>query len=521
LPVPCPNQSARVVVGNPVLSIRGLSRRFPGVQALDRVDLAVERGEIHALMGENGAGKSTLIKTLTGVFPRDAGEAALDGVPVNPKSPRAAERLGISTVYQEVNLIPDLSVAENICLGRQPVFLGAIRWGAIARRARQALSRLDLKVDVSRQLSSYPIAIQQLVAIARALDISAKLLILDEPTSSLDDGEAEELFKILRKLRGDGLGILFVTHFLEQVYKLCDSVTILRNGRLVGRFPIKELPRVKLVAHMMGKELQEVEALAQKRVHAAPVREETALLKATGLGRKGSIHPLDLEIRPGEVVGLAGLLGSGRTETARLLFGIDKPDQGSLEIDGVPAILRSPRAAIRQRIALTPEDRKVAGIIPNLTVRENIILALQAGRGPWKRLSRADQEKLADRFIQGLAIKTPHRDQLVKNLSGGNQQKVLLARWLATAARIFILDEPTRGIDVGAKAEVEKLVGALRQDGLGVLFISSELEEIVRQSQRVIVLRDRRQVGELAGAAISVDAILQTIAKEDPEARAA
>lgn len=258
------------------------------MQALVRVDLAVERGEIHALRGENGAGKSTLIKALTGVFPREAGEALLDGVPINPKSPRAAERLGISTVYQEINLIPDLSVAENICLGRQPVFLGAIRWGSIARRTRPALSRLDLKIDVSRQLSSYSIAIQQLVAIARALDISAKLLILDEPTSGPDAGEAEELLKILRKLRADGLGILFVTHFVEQVYKLCDSVTILRNGRLVGRFPIKELPRVKLVAHMMGKELQEVEALAQKRAHTASIHKETALLNAIALGRKGS-----------------------------------------------------------------------------------------------------------------------------------------------------------------------------------------------------------------------------------------
>ncbi len=452
----------------PLLEITGLSKGFPGVKALDSVDLKVQTGEIHALMGENGAGKSTLIKVLTGVFPRDAGETQLDGQIIAPKSPREAEALGISTVYQEVNLIPHLSVAENICLGRQPTWLGVIRWGAIVKRARAALARLELSIDVNRQLSSYSIAIQQMVAIARALDISAKLLILDEPTSSLDKTEVEELFKKLRKLREDGLGIIFITHFLEQVYQISDLITVLRNGCRVGCFATKELPRIKLVSHMIGKAVQQVEALEQKRASTATIRSDSPILEARALGRKGS-----------------------------------------------------PRAAIRYRLALTPEDRKVAGIIPSLTVRENIVLALQASRGSWRRLSVAEQEKLADRFIQSLDIKTPSREQIVRNLSGGNQQKVLLARWLATEPKLFILDEPTRGIDVGAKAEIEKLIQSLRQEGLAVFFISSELEEIVRQSQRVVVLRDRQKIGELTEGEISEEAIMQSIATHDLERPAA
>jgi galactofuranose transport system ATP-binding protein len=504
-------------VAIPLLEVTALSRGFPGVKALDAVDLTVQPREIHALMGENGAGKSTFIKVLTGFFPRDDGETRLEGKIIAPRAPREAEMLGISTVYQEVNLIPHLSVAENICLGRQPTSFGAIRWAAITKRARAALARLDLSLDLKRQLSSYSIAIQQMVAIARALDISAKLLILDEPTSSLDKIEVEELFKKLRILREAGLGIIFITHFLDQVYEISDLITVLRNGRRVGCFATKELPRIKLVAHMIGKEVGEVEALERKRASTATIRSDRPMLEAKGLGRKGFIHPLDLEIRPGEVLGLAGLLGSGRTETARLLFGVDRPDQGSIVMNGRAVRFNSPRAAIRCRIALTPEDRKVAGIIPNLTVRENIILALQASRGIWRRLSVPEQEKLADRFIQSLDIKTPNREQLLRNLSGGNQQKVLLARWLATEPKLFILDEPTRGIDVGAKAEIEKLIQSLRQEGLAVLFISSELEEIVRQSQRVVILRDRRKVEELAEAEISAEAIMQSIATAGTE----
>ena len=498
-----------------LLRIRGLSKGFPGVQALDGVDFTVRRGEIHALMGENGAGKSTLIKVLTGVYDRDAGETVLDGQAIRPRSPRAAAACGISTVYQEVNLIPHLSVAENICLQRQPTRGGVIRWKAIRKRARAALAKLEVDIDVSNQLSACSIAIQQMVALARALDISAPLLILDEPTSSLDEQEVDELFTVMRRLKGQGMGIVFVTHFLEQVYEVSDRITVLRNGALVGEYLTAELPRLELVGRMIGKDLSDVEAMGQPTADAGNVPSGPPFIAVKHFGRAGSIQPLDLDIHAGEVVGLAGLLGSGRTETARLLFGADRADSGEVRINGEPVALRSPRDAIRYHIAFTPEDRKVEGIIPHLSVRENIVLALQASRGIWRRLPPARQLEIADRFIQALSIKTPSPDELMQNLSGGNQQKVLLARWLATEPKLFILDEPTRGIDVGVKAEIEKLITSLRQDGLAILFISSELEEVVRDSQRVVVLKDRRKIGELTGDAISEQAIMRRIAEHE------
>jgi simple sugar transport system ATP-binding protein len=500
-----------------LLEVRGLSKGFPGVKALDGVDFTARRGEVHALMGENGAGKSTLIKVLTGVYERDSGEARIEGKIIHPRSPREAEAAGISTVYQEVNLIPDLSIAENICLGRQPTTFGKIRWGSITQRARQALARLDLDLDVSRQLSSCSIAIQQMVALARAMDVSAKLLILDEPTSSLDEREVAELFKVVRKLRDEGMGIVFVTHFMDQVYALTDRITVLRNGCLVGEYPTASLPRLELVARMIGKDVKEVEAMEQTPADREKPPADEPYLRATNLGRKGSIEPLDIGIRPGEVVGLAGLLGSGRTETARLLFGVDRPDSGEIFVEGKKVAITSPRAAIKHRIAFTAENRKVDGIIPNLSIRENIVLALQASRGAWAKISRAKQNELADKFIKALRIKTPGPEQLIKNLSGGNQQKVLLARWLATEPKLFILDEPTRGIDVGAKAEIEKLIESLRKEGLAILFISSELEEVVRTSQRVLILRDHKKVGELAGAEINEHAIMNQIAAATAE----
>ena len=498
---------------SPLLAMRGVSKRFPGVQALDEVDFDVAAGEIHALMGENGAGKSTLIKVLTGVYRAEAGRTRFDGRPVDPRSPMEAEALGISTVYQEVNLIPYLSVAENICLGRQPSRFGFLRWGAMARRGEAAMGRLGLDIDVTRQVSSYSIAIQQMAAIARALDVSAKLLILDEPTSSLDESEVEQLFDVLRRLRGEGLGIIFITHFLEQVYEVSDRITVLRNGRFVGRYDTATLPRIELVARMIGKDPDEVAAIRQRPRAAAGEAEAKAFVRVEGLGRRGSLAPIDLTIRRGEVLGLAGLLGSGRTETARLLFGIDRADTGRVCIDGLPAKIDTPRQAIRAGFAFTPEDRRDAGIIPNLSVRENIILALQASRGAWRTLSKRKQLELAEKFIEALAIKTPGPEQAAGNLSGGNQQKVLLARWLATEPKLLILDEPTRGIDVGAKAEIEKLIESLRAKGMAILFISSELEEVVRDSQRVVVLRDRRKVAELVGERIDEREIMHVIAR--------
>jgi len=497
----------------PLLQMRGVRKVFPGVRALDGVDFFARRGEVHALMGENGAGKSTLIKVLTGVYRRDGGEALLDGVSVDPRTPAEAQNLGISTVYQEVNLVPTLSVAENLFLGRLPKKLGvAVGWGEVRRRSRAALARLELKdVDVTRPLGSYSIAIQQMVAIARALDVSAKLLILDEPTSSLDAGEVARLFDVMRRLRDQGLGIVFVTHFLEQVYAITDRITVLRNGKLVGEYETKQLPRAELIGKMMGRELAEFETAGRGGgAESAPAKRTLVRLK--GFGRRGAIKPFDLEIREGEVVGLAGLLGSGRTEIARLLFGADRADAGTALVDDRSTSLASPRAAIACGFAFLPEDRKTQGIVPELSVRENIILALQASKGWLAALPRRRQDELADHYVKALGISTPHAEQSIRNLSGGNQQKALIARWLAANPRLLILDEPTRGIDVGAKAEIQKLILDLCARGMAVLFISSELEETVRCSDRVAVLRDREKIAELEGEQISEQSILRTIA---------
>jgi simple sugar transport system ATP-binding protein len=492
-----------------LLALRGIKKSFPGVKALSGVDFTLRAGEIHALMGENGAGKSTLIKVLTGVYRRDAGDILLKGASIDPGSPDAAQRLGISTVYQEINLIPHLSVAENISLGRHP--RPWIAWRAVRDRARAALQRLGIKIDVTETVANYSIAIQQLVAIARALDISAQVLILDEPTSSLDEGEVERLFGIMRQLKAEGLGIVFVTHFLDQVYAVSDRITVLRNGKLVGEFEAAALPRLQLISKMMGKELSELD-LEPVSQTAAPQADRSAFFELREVGRKGSIKPLSLNIAKGEIVGLSGLLGSGRTETARLIFGIDHPDTGEIRLDGQSARISSPRDAIAQRFGFCPEDRKVEGIIPNLSVRENIVLALQSSRGWTRYVTRARQFDLADQFIKALNIVTPSPEQPVRLLSGGNQQKVILARWLASHPRLLLLDEPTRGIDVGAKLEIEKLMAKLTTEGMAILFISSDLEEMVRNSHRVVVLRDRQKVAELGPGQISEQSIMHAIA---------
>ena len=497
----------------PLLTVRGIGKRFPGVIALDNVDFTVRAGEIHALLGENGAGKSTLIKALTGVHPADSGEIHLAGRRIQPHSPSDAEACGISTVYQEVNLVPSLSIAENLTLGRQPGRFGFIHWSATRRHARAALARLGLDLDVDTELGTLSVAVQQMVAIARALDRSARLLILDEPTASLDEKEVADLFAIMRRLRDEDMGIVFVTHFLDQVYAITDRITVLRNGTLVGDYPTAELPRLQLVGKMLGRDLGNV-AL---RVSAAtdPASSASAappVLSALNLSRPPSLHATSLTLRRGEILGLAGLLGSGRTELARLLFGIDHRATGDIRILDTPAALRSPRAAIRHGLAFSSEDRKQEGILPWLSVRENLIIALQGKRGAWRALSRAEQEKLCDHYIRALRIKTASAETPIRNLSGGNQQKVLLARWLATQPALIILDEPTRGIDVGAKAEIEQLIAKLRDDGIAVLFISSELEEIVRNSTRVLVLRERRPAGEFTGAQIATPTLMQAMA---------
>ncbi|KDN87514.1 sugar ABC transporter ATP-binding protein [Kitasatospora cheerisanensis] len=481
----------------PVLEVRGIRKEFPGVVALDGVDFRLFPGEVHALMGENGAGKSTLIKVLTGVHRADGGEVLLAGRPVRIGGPLEAQQAGISTVYQEVNLCPNLSVAENIFIGREPRRFGLVDWAAMRRRAAELVRELDLDVDVSAPLGSCSIAVQQLVAIVRAVAVSAKVLILDEPTSSLDRDEVQRLFAVMRRLRDQGVAILFVSHFLDQIYEICDRTTVLRNGRLEGEYLTAELDRMELVSRMIGAELAGLDQLGggKRRERTAPAG--PAFLQADGLTRRGAVEPYELDIRPGEVIGLAGLLGSGRTEAARLLFGADRSDGGTLRIDGAVTALRGPRDAIARGIAFCSENRKTEGLIGDLTVRENIVLALQASRGWTRPLSRTAQDAYALRWIRALDIRPGNPEAPVRNLSGGNQQKVLLARWLITDPKLLILDEPTRGIDVGAKAEIQKLVAGLAEDGMAVLFISAELEEVLRLSHRVGVLRDHRMVARL------------------------
>ena len=440
---------------NVVLTARGISMTFPGVKALENVDFTLRKGEIHALMGENGAGKSTLIKCLTGINDFEAGEIHVDGIegPVKNHSTRDAQNVGISTVYQEVNLCPNLSVAENLFIGREPMTkYHTIDRKACNLRSQKIMDELGISVDVTSNLENYSLAIQQMVAIARAVDMDCKVLILDEPTSSLDDEEVEKLFVLMRRLRDKGVGIIFVTHFLEQVYAVCDRITVLRDGHFVGEYPIAELPRVKLVAAMMGKDLDDLDDIRKDTTgHAA---QQEMMISAKDLSHKGTVSPFDLDIHKGEVVGVAGLLGSGRSELARVIYGADRASTGTIEVKGEPAKIRQPIDAMNLGMGMLPDDRKAEGIIGDLSVRENIILALQAKRGMFRQLSRAKQEEIADRYIDLVQIKTASRETLIRQLSGGNQQKVILARWLATDPDFLILDEPTRGIDVGTKAEI-------------------------------------------------------------------
>ncbi|MGV8939392.1 MAG: galactofuranose ABC transporter, ATP-binding protein YtfR [Allorhizobium sp.] len=499
--------------GAHILKASGFCKNFPGAMALDNVDFSLRRGEIHALLGENGAGKSTLVKCMTGAYRRDGGSLKLDGAEIDPRDTNAAQDLGIGTVYQEVNLLENLTVAENLYLGRQPRRFGLIDTAAMNRNARALLGGYGVDIDVTAELSRYSVAVQQVVAIARAVDLSGKVLILDEPTASLDTAEVAMLFRIMRDLKDRGLGIVFITHFLEQVFEVADRITVLRNGQLVGTAETAGLERRALISMMLGRELEDVEAESRRvAVEDAPVR-----LRFRGYGRRGHIHPFDLDIRAGEVVGMAGLLGSGRTETAEILFGVDPADSGELEIDGRTTRIASPRDAVRLGFAFCPEDRKTDGIVGDLSVRENIALALQARRGWWRPLSLSEQTELADHYIEALDIRTSDREKPVRQLSGGNQQKVLLARWLATNPEFLILDEPTRGIDVGAHAEIIRLIEDLCARGLSLLVISSELEELVAYSSRIIVLRDRVHVAELTGAAISAAGIVNAIASQPTE----
>ncbi|MGP4041403.1 sugar ABC transporter ATP-binding protein [Gracilibacillus sp. D59] len=483
-----PKQQPRLVMENIV-------KEFPGVKALSNVHLSLFPGEVHALMGENGAGKSTLIKVLTGVYSIDQGTVTLEGKLVDINSPLKAQKHGISTVYQEVNLCSNLSVTENVFIGREIKKYGRLAWKEMHQRAEKLLEKLQLRIDVTKQLSAYSVAIQQMVAIARALNVSAKILILDEPTSSLDRDEVQQLFTVMRQLKEEGLAIVFVSHFLDQIYEITDRLTVLRNGEWVGEYKTKEIDRMELVSKMIGKELQEMGAITSKSsVNQTEI--PASFLKADEIELKGKIDPFDLEMRKGEIVGLAGLLGSGRTEMARVLFGADKADKGIMKVNGKEVHFSSPRSAILNNIGFCSENRKTEGIIPDLTVRENMILAIQSVNGWFRYLSRAKQMKIADEYIELLNINPANPEQLIKNLSGGNQQKVMLARWLVTNPDLLILDEPTRGIDIGAKTEIMKLMTQLSKENKSILFISSEIEEILRTCDRIAVLRDRKKVKE-------------------------
>ncbi|WP_346839546.1 sugar ABC transporter ATP-binding protein [Microbulbifer sp. SAOS-129_SWC] len=493
-----------------LLSLTKVEKCYPGVKALDGVDFQLRSGEIHALLGENGAGKSTLVKVMTGALEGDGGSMRYLGEPLKLKSTAHAQSVGISTVYQEVNLLPNLSVAQNLHLGREPRKFGLIDWKRIYRQSREVLQRFALDIDVTRPLSSYSVAVQQLVAIARGVDMSARVLVLDEPTASLDAGEVEQLFGVLRELKARGIGIVFITHFLDQVYAVSDRITVLRNGQLVGEFETASLPRAALVGHMLGKELQ-------AQAHRSAQRRERELgeplLELDQVAVRGSLQPTSLNVKRGEAVGLAGLLGSGRSEVCRAVFGVDRKTAGKLRFKRRDRHFRRPAEAIAAGLALCPEDRKTSGIIGPLSIRENIALAVQARRGWWRPMSRAEQQQLADRFIAELQIATPDADKPIEQLSGGNQQKVILARWLATEPELLVLDEPTRGVDIGAHAEILKLIKKLCSEGMSLLVTSSELEELVAFSDRVAVMRDRGKVAEIEGEDISENKIMQAIAQ--------
>ena len=500
----------------PVIEMQDICITFGAVRALDGVSLRLFPGEVHALMGENGAGKSTLIKALTGVYTIDAGTVLVEGQDHEFSSPAASQAAGISTVYQEVNLVPNLTVAENMMLGREPRRFGAINVREMNRRARRTLLHLGVDIDPRSVLDEHPIAVQQLVAIARAVDVEATVLILDEPTSSLDSDEVEKLFTVMRRLRDEGVAIVFVSHFLDQIYEIADRMTILRNGRLVEERMVSATTQLELVRLMIGRELDTLERLDREAPNT-DAESGTPVLRAVGLGRKNTLEATDLELFEGEVVGIAGLLGSGRTELARLLFGADRADSGEVTVRSERRRLRSPRHAIDRRIAFSSEDRKAEGVVGELTVADNMLLALQASRGWLRPVPQATRTRLVEEFIEALDIRPADPGALMRNLSGGNQQKVLLARWLITQPEILILDEPTRGIDIGAKAQIQAKVAELAGQGLSVVFISAELEEVLRLSDRLVVMRDRRKIDERRNDDVSVRDVLEIIAGEASE----
>lgn len=506
-----------LVAENTVLEMRNIHKSFPGVRALQGVNFTLCEGEIHALMGENGAGKSTLIKVLTGVYSKDKGEIFIKGKEgaVDIRSPQDAQKLGISTVYQEITLCPNLSVAENMFIGRTKGI--GQNWRKMNADAEKILQSLDIPAKATQQLASCSIAVQQMVAIARAVDMECKVLILDEPTSSLDEQEVAKLFKLMRDLREKGVGIIFVTHFLDQVYEVCDKITVLRDGQLVGQYKIKDLPRVQLVSKMLGKDLDDMSDIKGEQAVYDKEDAIVSVFEVEGLVSDAGIKPFDFYIKRGEVNGFTGLLGSGRSECVRAIYGADNVLGGTVKKNGKVIKIKKPIDAMKNGIAYLPEDRKRDGIIGDLSVRDNILLALQVQKGFFKPFTKALAEAFADEYIKLLDIKTASADTPIKSLSGGNQQKVILARWLLTHPEYLILDEPTRGIDIGTKIDIQKLVLKLASEGMSITFISSETDEMLRTCSRLVVMRDRKMVGELSGDELTQNKIMSTIAGGDKE----
>lgn len=498
-----------------VLEARGITKQFGAHLALDQVDFGLKRGEVHALLGENGAGKSTLIKILTGAYHPNGGEVVIEGQPVRLENPQDAQHQGIGTVYQEVNLLPNRSVAENLFLGHQPTRFGFVDRRRMEHKAREILARYGLAIDPVSELGGHSVAVQQIVAIARAVELSGKVLILDEPTASLDRNEVERLFEIIRDLKAQGLAIVFITHFLDQVFAVSDRVTILRNGKLIETRALDDVTRTDVVRLMLGKDVafSGATALEDARVTGEP------LIAFENYGRKNSVEPFSLTVHKGEVIGVAGLLGSGRTEMARVMFGVDTAGEGQVTIRGKRATLARPTDAIGHGFGFCPEDRKADGIFADLSVRENIVIALQGKLGWFSALNRDEQMEIAGRFGEAMDIRAASLDMPIKLLSGGNQQKVILSRWLATDPDFLILDEPTRGIDVGAHAEIVRTINRLRDEGLALLVISSELDEVVAYSSRIVVMRDRKMVAELHGHNINPGIIVQAIASHDGDSQ--
>jgi ribose transport system ATP-binding protein len=496
-----------------LLEMRDIVKVFPGVVALDHARLTVMKGEVHVIVGQNGAGKSTLTKILNGAYRKDGGTVVFDGREVDFATPHQAQVGGISTIYQEINLVPFRSVAENIFMGREPRRFGLIDWPRMNRESREILSHFGIQLDVKQPLLELNVALQQMVAIARAISFGSKLVIMDEPTSSLDEREVETLFEAIRRLKASGVSVIYISHRLDELHEVGDNITIMRDGQTIQETSMAEISKLEIVAKMLGKNIgdlrrQGTTGFAERKSDiegepfyiAAHIEADPVLKDAT------------IELKRGEILGLSGLLGSGRTELARMLFGADKPDKGTLTLDGNPSPIASPRDAIRQGIGYCSEDRKAEGIIPEMSVRENLTLAALPTLTKNGIIDPAEQAKIVDRFVQLLSIKTSDVEQPISQLSGGNQQKVLLARWLCLNPRLLLLDEPTRGIDVGAKAEIHHLIESLADEGMSVLMITSEIEEIVEGSNRVTVLRDGRTVAEFDREQISQDAIISAMA---------